>query len=400
MRANCSLALPVRGAAACLLAAASLLATAGPVADGATVPTASAITTEAATATLQRDPFFSRWETIGTRQGLPSEKVFAVAVDGDKLWAGTEKGLALLEAGAVSVLGTAEGLPFPVVTSLAVSALTGDLWIGTMGGVARLSGGRIDAFTQLDSGLVNDVVYGVAVDGSDVWIATAAGLSRYDTRTREWEVFDTSNTLMHEPWCYAVTAAGGDVYVAVWGGGVVVREAGSGQFREHRDPDGEMEIDLFRDDGLVHDVTSAIALAEGTMWVGTYFGLSRYAGRRWRSYSETDSGLAGDFINFLKAEGEAVWIATDQGLSRFDAQTWHTWRRTEDDRFELQVTDPDGKTRSRFLTTGPASNTIYGIDLSRNDIWLATAAGLSHGIAAAEAARFPSPRARQEGAYR
>lgn len=412
MRANCSSPLSIRGAAACLLAAASLLATAGPVADGATaptataipseatVPTATAVTTETATATLQRDPFFSRWETIGTRQGLPSEKVFAVAVDGDKLWAGTEKGLALLEAGAVSVFGTAEGLPFPVVTSLAVSTLTGDLWIGTMGGVARLSGGRIDAFTQLDSGLVNDVVYGVAVDGSDVWIATAAGLSRYDTRTREWDVFDTSNTLMHEPWCYAVTTAGGNVYVAVWGGGVVVREAGSGQFREHRDPDGEMEIDLFRDDGLVHDVTSAVAFAKGTMWVGTYFGLSRYAGRRWRSYSEADSGLAGDFINFLKAEGEVVWIATDQGLSRFDTQTWHTWRRTGGDRFELRVTDPDGKTRSRSLRTGPASNTIYGIDLRRNDIWLATAAGLSHGIAAAEAARFPSPRAQQEGAYR
>jgi hypothetical protein len=37
----------------------------------------------------------------------------------------------------------------------------GDVWAGTMGGLSRISGGRIDSFTQLNSGLSNDVVYGV-----------------------------------------------------------------------------------------------------------------------------------------------------------------------------------------------------------------------------------------------
>ncbi len=336
--------------------------------------------TEALGTQSDLEPLFAGWETIGTDEGLPSTKVFSVLVDGDRVWAGTEGGLALLEDGVVRTFGRSEGLPFPAVTALAQSALTGDLWIGTMGGLARLSAGRIDAFTQLNSGLVNNVIYGVAVDGADVWVATAAGLSRYDTRNDTWEIFDVSNTLMHEPWCYAVTAAESGIYVAVWGGGVVIRERASGRFREHRDPDGEMEIDLFRDDGLVHDVTSSVAVSGSVMWVGTYFGLSRYDGRRWNSYSEQDSGLAGDFINYLASNDDVVWIATDQGLSRFDSETWNTWKHSATRDFEHRITSGSGVVRSIRRETGPASDTIFGIAIDGDDIWLATAAGLSHGI--------------------
>lgn len=327
-----------------------------------------------------RDLLFSRWETLGTAHGLPTEKVLAVVVDGDLVWAGTEKGLVLVENGKVQALGVEDGLPFPVVTALALDETNGDLWVGTMGGLARLSAGRFDVFDQLNSGLANDVIYGIAVDAGKVWVATAAGLSVFDPGADSWEIYDVTNTLMHEPWTYAVTTREGEVYVAVWGGGVVVKDRETGSFREHRDPDGEMEIDLFRDDGLVHDVTSAIAVADGILWAGTYFGLSRYDGRRWRSYSQKDSGLVGDFINFLRARDGVVWIATDQGLGRFDSQTWHAWRRHEDGTFELQITAADGTSSSRRLAGGPASNTIYGIDVDGADVWLATGRGLTHAV--------------------
>jgi ligand-binding sensor domain-containing protein len=61
------------------------------------------------------------------------------------------------------------------VLSLALDKRTGDVWAGTMGGLSRISGGRIDSYTQLNSGLSNDVVYGVSVEGENVWVATAAG---------------------------------------------------------------------------------------------------------------------------------------------------------------------------------------------------------------------------------
>ena len=47
---------------------------------------------------------------------------------------------------------------------------TGELWIGLFGGgLARFSGGRFDHWDQLNSGLVNDVVYGVDIETEMVW---------------------------------------------------------------------------------------------------------------------------------------------------------------------------------------------------------------------------------------
>ena len=73
---------------------------------------------------------------------------------------------------------TVDGLAHRAVLSLALDKRSGDLWVGTMGGLSRISAGRIDTFNQLNSGLSNDVVYGVAMQGDYVWTATAAGASR------------------------------------------------------------------------------------------------------------------------------------------------------------------------------------------------------------------------------
>ncbi|HEC42302.1 MAG TPA: regulator, partial [Bacteroides sp.] len=46
--------------------------------------------------------------------------------------------------------------------------------------------------------------------------------------------------------------------VHAWGGGVIEYNTANGQFRDYTDPDGEMELDLFPDDGLVHDITTGV----------------------------------------------------------------------------------------------------------------------------------------------
>jgi len=81
------------------------------------------------------------WTSFTTADGLPSNEVFAVRIDGERVWAGTSKGLAVYEEGRWRAIGTSDGLPHRVILSLDVSRRTGDLWIGTMGGLARLSGG-------------------------------------------------------------------------------------------------------------------------------------------------------------------------------------------------------------------------------------------------------------------
>lgn len=325
-------------------------------------------------------PIYGRWENFRMENGLPDNKVFAICVDDDRVWVGTENGLGLYEKGAWKIFRPADGLAHRVVMSLAVDRKTGDLWIATLGGLNRFSAGRFDTFTQLSSGLSNDVVYAVAVQDEFVWAATAAGLSRLNTRTAEWTLFNERNTPMHEIWCYNLAVNDGKVYIAVWGGGVLEYDISTARWKDYRDPDGEVEIVLFRDSGLIHDIVASVSYENKTLWAATYFGVSRYDGRNWHGFLEKDSGLASNFVNFVKARGDAAWMCTDKGLSYFDGNTWVSYRRkAEGKEGEVTITTR-GQATSLTTPSGLAHNYILAIDFQGDDIWVATAKGLSHGI--------------------
>ena len=320
----------------------------------------------------------ARWTTWTTLDGLPSDKVLCVLRDGGDVWAGTERGLARLADGVWTSFGTDDGLAHRVVTALALAEDTGDLWIGTLGGLSRWSGGCLDSFHQLDSGLINDVIYALEVMDGKVWVATAAGVSVLEPRSGDWSLYDHENTVMHEPWCYGLTQAPGAMWVAVWGGGVVEHDLQRGTWRAYRDPDGEMEIDLFRDDGLIHDVTSAVSFAEGVLWVGTYFGLSRYDGRAWRSWLEHESPLPSNFINAVRARGRVAWIGTDRGLAAFDGERWIVCHAA-DAGGDTRVVAADGSETRVPCEGALAHDYVLGLWVDDDAVWVATAEGLSVG---------------------
>src|SRR5436190_1254665 len=244
-------------------------------------------------------PLIERFESFGTSDGLPAHKVHCVlpASDG-KLWAGTWKGLVVREHGKFRQVGVEDGLSHSMVLCLVEDPHTGDLWIGTMRGLNRYSAGRITVFTQTSSGLPNNVVYGLEILGDTLWVATAAGLGAMDLKTGHWSIYDHNNTVMHEPWVYSIAAAKDRVFVGVWGGGILEYELSKAIFKEHRDPDRDFHFDLVPDDGPVNDVTSTVAWADGMLWQGTYFGMSRYDGLRWRTWQEKKSPLLSNFVNF------------------------------------------------------------------------------------------------------
>src|SRR5271157_6535058 len=141
-------------------------------------------------AAAQNPPLYTKWENYTTANGMPDEKVLSVAVDGDRVWAGTENGLVLIEKGKIQKIYKPEdGLANRVVTGIAVDPASGDVWLATFGGLSRLSGGQFHNYTNLTSGLANDITYGVAIQDEYVWVATTAGTNRFNTRTGEWSIF-------------------------------------------------------------------------------------------------------------------------------------------------------------------------------------------------------------------
>ena len=348
---------------------------------------ASAVAQPPAQTTAQPPPLYTKWINYTQANGFPEGEVFCVTVDGARVWAGTSHGLVLLDDGRVKrVFTTEDGLAGRAVMSIAVDKRSGDVWIGTFGGLSRYSGGKFTNYTNLTSGLANDLVYGVAVQGQYVWVATAAGVNRLDTYTGSWSIFNETNAPFEEPWAYGISVSKEKVYFAVWGGGVLMYDLAQHYWKPYTDPDGEMEIVLYRNQGLIHNIVSSVSYNEDTktFWASTYFGLSGYDGRNWHNYLTKDSGLASNFINAVHSRDDEVWASTQSGLSELDTRTntWVSYRRdAATGRGEILVTHADGSKERIASDTSPAHNYILNTDFQGDDIWVATAQGLSHGCA-------------------
>jgi ligand-binding sensor domain-containing protein len=333
-------------------------------------------------------PVYGHWRNFTTKDGLPSDHVYCVRVDGDRVLAGTHDGLAVYENGKWKTYTTTDGLPHNGILSIDVSQVTGDVWIGTLGGLSRWSGGKFENFTQLNSGMPNDLVYCVICDGKDVWVATGGGAGHYDTATRQWEIFTEQNAPMHEPWTYGVSEGDGKIFIAAWGGGVIEYTKKTKQFKDYTDPDGEMEIDLLPDDGIVHDITTATTWGAGYLWVSTYFGLSSYDGTHWKGYFKEHCGLASNFINFVRAEGPVVFICSDNGLSSTNGKGWVTYKKNDNDSNGKAIIsnfsrddDSTANKTTREIPMSPsiAHNFIIGVDADKEVLWVATEKGVSRG---------------------
>ncbi|MBN1417206.1 MAG: regulator [Planctomycetes bacterium] len=338
---------------------------------------------------IEEPRVYTEWEHFFKKDGLPADKIACVAVDGDMVWAGTDKGLAVYDTRKRTwkTYGVKDGLAHRAVISLAVDPESHDVWAGTMGGLTRISAGRFETFNQFNSGLPNDVVFGACIENQNLWVATTTGEARYRVREKKWDVYTPANAPQHEPWGYAIDYADGKVWAALWGGGAMEFDIETERWKPYLDPDGEMEIDLFRDDGIVHVITTGVCYREKILWVSTYFGLSSYDGHRWRAYMDHDTGLVSSFINNVRARGRVGYACTDKGLSAvaYDTNRWVTYTpihgpREGDKGWEVRIFEEGKLLEKRPLARGLSNNFVWFCEFQGDDIWVATARGLSHGI--------------------
>jgi ligand-binding sensor domain-containing protein len=331
---------------------------------------------------------YTHWKHFTVQEGLPNDHIFAVKADGPRVWIGTEDGLACLDkrTGAIRFWKEKDGLPWRVVTAIDVDKKTGDVWLGLFGGgLARFSGGRFDHFHQLNSGLVNDVVYGVAIENDNVWAATTAGASRYHTVTGQWTIFTEKNAPMEEIWNYSVSYDAGKIYLGVWGSGCLEYDVATQRWKPYLDPDGEMEIDLYRDDGIIHVIVTGASHVDGTLWISTYFGNCRYDGRHWRGFYAKETGIPSDFTNNVKGRSaEECWFATDKGVgvvAHFSSDTCVAYTRDPKTLRGKAAVYRSGKLLKDIdMERGVPHNFIIALDVDGDDVWVGTSKGLGWGI--------------------
>lgn len=332
---------------------------------------------------------YTNWKHFTKEDGLPNDHIFAVKADGPRVWVGTEDGLACIDkkTGKIRSWKEKDGLPWKVVTAIEVDPNTGDVWLGLFGGgLARFSGGRFDHFNQLNSGLVNDVVYGLAVQGDYIWAATTAGCSRYNLKNSQWTTFTEKNAPMEEIWNYSAAYDGKDkVYLAVWGSGCLEFNVTTEKWKVYLDPDGEMEIDLYRDDGIIHNIVTGASPAGDALWISSYFGTCRYDGRHWRGFYAHETGLPSDFTNNVKARSaDECWFCMDKGLGVVaDFPTMSVVSYTRDPktlRGKAQIYRDGKLLRTVDMEKAVPHSFTIAVDIDGNDTWVGTSKGLGWAI--------------------
>ncbi len=327
---------------------------------------------------------YTEWEHLTVEDGLPNDHIFAIKADGPRVWIGTENGFALYDKPTRKVRSWNEkdGLPWRVVAGIDVDPRTGEIWLALFGGgLARFSAGRFDHYHQLNSGLVNDVVYGVAVIGDEVWAATTAGASRYNTVKDKWDIYTEQNAPMEEIWNYGVSARDGKVFLAVWGSGILEFDLATERWKNYVDPDGEMEIDLYRDDGIPHVITTGVSYVDKILWASTYFGACRYDGRHWRGFFTHEGGTPSDFNNAARGRSaHECWYCTDKGVGAivdFETDTWVVYRMDPDTHEGIAEIRRAGKLLQTVRSPrGIPHNYALWADFDGNDVWVGTSKGL------------------------
>ncbi len=233
------------------------------------------------------------------------------------LWFGTaDGGLLLYDGQSWQAFTTAQGLPSDRVLALA-SAGDGSVWLGTPAGAARFRPagapgsryGLLQVFTERE-GLPNNAVTSLCVarDGS-VWVGTRGGVARYGM----------TGWVYHSDWVGAKDPGGtklvrdseGSLWAAAGG---ILYKLGDGGWREnHRlgdtRPGRTVELILGKD---------------GTLWMATPWEILRHDGTGWREMGVAASGLTGPIVSFSPGE-QYLWAGTRNGVYRFDGTLWEAY---------------------------------------------------------------------------
>ncbi|HVP00571.1 MAG TPA: two-component regulator propeller domain-containing protein [Bryobacteraceae bacterium] len=245
-------------------------------------------------------------------------RTLAAAKDGT-LWIGADPGglLALNRAtGTIRKIGEAQGLANTRLRHVAVDR-EGRVWAATYHGLYRSLPGNTNRFEQLTppGSDAMEVFHMIAADRHGrVWVAGDRGLLRYegDTCIR----YTKKDGLADDKIAQVLEDPDGSLWVGYRDAyGITHGTLPAGH------PAGGWKLEsITQNNGLRSDKTLFLQFdTRGWLWVGTDHGVDVFDRSRWRHYGRSD-GLIWDDCNsnaFLADSDGSVWVGTSRGLSRF-----------------------------------------------------------------------------------
>jgi signal transduction histidine kinase/ligand-binding sensor domain-containing protein len=326
------------------------------------------------------------------RDGLASEAVQALLEDREgNIWLGTPGGLQRLSSHRVTPrrdLGVARALE---------ATPDGSMWVGTSSGLKRFSGGESRLFTEAD-GLPGAVVLALhAGPRGELWVATELGIAIYENGRFSPLPLPKGTNL---PRIFAIATAGDDVWmrdffsrVHHWRKGALLpADDLPAPFRTdlrslHTDRNGSVWFGAGNGQLAMRDRAGALTVRQlpigglarlfedpaGVLWVGGDDGMSRIDGGDVVSLTR-DQGFPGSVKSIVEDGTGELWVGIGTGIIRLAKAEFLEAARSGDLK----------KLRYRFFNAADgvagipiAEGTCTGVRGADGRLWFVTSGGLT-----------------------
>ncbi|NCA98193.1 MAG: hypothetical protein EOM70_02325 [Clostridia bacterium] len=238
-----------------------------------------------------------------------------------RVWVGHDQGVSCLAGGRWQTLSHKDGLPDNRVNALAEDP-SGLIWAGTWGGAVQiapsddgLSALIIRTWTHSD-GLVSDMVNVILPDAwGGIWFGSynSRGGISYLTSAGDWRYWTVANGLPHE----YVTSIFQDMDMNVWVGTGLLSEGGAAIFQCEGDA-WTLVRTMTQDDGLAGEkVRSIFQSQDGRMWLGSeYDGVAIFGPSGLVTTLDRTTGLSDNEVKVMVQDKDGqIWLGTRYGIT-------------------------------------------------------------------------------------
>ncbi|MEP6664054.1 MAG: two-component regulator propeller domain-containing protein, partial [Verrucomicrobiota bacterium] len=267
------------------------------------------------------------------------------------LWVGTQGGLSRVSDGNLLTEMNAEGKPYDIVNSICQDR-EGHIWVGSRDALIQLKTRRFLVFTPSE-GLGYNKITSV-LQGKDGWVRTGSwgdGINLLLPKKVPWLNQEIS---LRDEQNRTSDLMGNNLVLAM-------RETRDGSFWFGLDSGGGLyqfkngKLKRFSEqEGFTNEARVICEDRKGNLWIGTRAGLVLFSGGKFSRYTIED-GLADNWLRDLLEDHEGnIWIATRKGLSR----------------------RVDGKFKNFSGQDGLSSENIFALyEDAENSLWIGTADG-------------------------
>jgi ligand-binding sensor domain-containing protein len=269
----------------------------------------------------EKKPLGKEWTKYTFLDGLPSDEIHTLTLEGNILWIGTKRGLVKFDGNSWETFNTLNSsLPDNNILSVKIDK-NKIKWIGTAKGIASLDAN--DKVTKyIDEDVTNKPVTAIAFDIAGAPLL-AVEYKVIKLVQKDWVV---QKALIEQDYIdnsinHIVTDAAGVTWVATSRGGI---------FKQN----GNDWVAINRQNSRLpsNDINLLEIDNKGSRWVGTNNeGLFKYTGTSdWTQYYTSSSAIPDNTINDLKCDKSGnVWFGSKtQGvLGKFTGYSWQTFSK-------------------------------------------------------------------------